>query len=151
MKLSFHKRAGKYDDLRIARADGSTEAIQCPKQGMIPHDMVHYAVEKCVLHQGFLTRGGRRGRRVRDGCRCRGRGGRAAGRDDAGRDLSGRIPAAELIAVYEHACGARGHAVLPVSETTIATIRAEMDALTAQWAAVPVNGVLTLSFERAGG
>lgn len=50
MQLSFHKRAGKYDDLLIERADGTTEAIQCPKQGMIPHDMVHYAVEKCVRH-----------------------------------------------------------------------------------------------------
>lgn len=150
MKLSFHKRAGKYDELRIERADGTSEAIQCPKQGMIPHDMVHYAVEKCVLHQGFLTR-------VADGEAA----GFAMDADDAAEAVerlvetmqaetwSGRIPAAELIAVYEHACGARGHAVLPVSEATIAAIRAEMDALDAQWAAVPVNGALTLSFERA--
>lgn len=62
---------------------------------------------------------------------------------------SGRIPAAELIAVYEHACGARGHAALPVSEATIAAIRDEMDALNAHWEAVPVNGSLILTFERA--
>lgn len=31
--------------MEIARGDGAIERIDCPKQGIIPHDMVHYAVE----------------------------------------------------------------------------------------------------------
>jgi len=54
MRLTFTKRDGKYDDLAIERPDGPTEMIQCPKQGIIPHDMVHFAVECGLGHRGFL-------------------------------------------------------------------------------------------------
>src|SRR6185369_2736197 len=54
MRLTFTKRDGKYDDLSIERSDGLRETIRCPKQGIIPHDMVHYAVERTLAHGGFL-------------------------------------------------------------------------------------------------
>ena len=56
MDLEFTKRGGKYDDLTVTRADGTAEHIKCPKQGIIPHDMVHYAVETVMARRGFLTR-----------------------------------------------------------------------------------------------
>jgi hypothetical protein len=34
------------------------ESIDCPKQGIIPHDMVHYAVESTLDKRGFLRRVG---------------------------------------------------------------------------------------------
>jgi hypothetical protein len=55
MRLTFTKRGGKYDDLLIERPFGPSEAIRCPKQGIIPHDMVQYAVESTLAHRGFLA------------------------------------------------------------------------------------------------
>ncbi|MEO7149930.1 MAG: hypothetical protein ABIY40_08380 [Rhodanobacteraceae bacterium] len=37
--------------------------MSCPKQRIIPHDMVHYAVETTLAKRGFLQR-------VRDGERA---------------------------------------------------------------------------------
>jgi hypothetical protein len=55
MRLTFTKRDGKYDDLTAGRSDGRTTTIQCPKQGIIPHDMVHFAVESTLARRGFFA------------------------------------------------------------------------------------------------
>jgi hypothetical protein len=145
MRLTFTKRDGKYDDLLIERPAGPSETIRCPKQGIIPHDMVHYAVESTLAHRGFLSLVA---------------GGQAAGFATAGGDSEesverlvesfqaemwgGRVPAEDLLATYELACEARGHASVPVSAADVESIRARLDELTAQWAAVPLNQSLTL-------
>src|SRR4051812_44960643 len=41
--------------MRVTRA-GVSETIACPKQGIIPHDMVHFAVECTLEKRGFLSR-----------------------------------------------------------------------------------------------
>ena len=145
MRLIFTKRDGKYDDLLIERPDQPSETISCPKQRIIPHDMVHFAVESALEHGGFLGLVA---------------GGEAAAFTTTGGDAEEaierlvecfqaemwgeRVPAAELIATYELACDARGHPVAPVSAADVANIRARLDDLTARWAAVPVNGSLTV-------
>lgn len=55
MHLTFTKGTGNYDHPHIARSGLPLEMIQCPKQGIIPHDMIHYAVESVVPHRGFLS------------------------------------------------------------------------------------------------
>lgn len=145
MRLTFTKRDGKYDDLAFDRTGGSPEMIRCPKQGIIPHDMVHYAVESALAHRGFLGM-------VADGegASLTAKGGDS---EDAIERLvecfqaemwGGRVPAEDLVAAYEHACDARGHRAVPVSTDDVASIRAKLDDLTARWKAVPVNGSLTL-------
>ena len=145
MRLTFTKRDGKYDDLSIEREGRQLETIKCPKQGIIPHDMVHYAVESCLAHSGFLTLVA---------------GGEAAAFTTTGGDAEeaverlvenfqaemwgGRVPAEELLASYELACEARGHPAAPVSVADVERIRARLDELTDRWAAVPLNGSLTL-------
>lgn len=145
MRLTFTKRDGKHDDLLIERADRSSETIRCPKQGIIPHDMVHYAVESTLAHRGFLSL-------VSDGY--------AATFATAGADTEeaierlvesfqaemwgGRVSAADLLATYELACEARGHPSAPIAAADVEGIRAKLDDLTARWTAVPVNGSLTL-------
>lgn len=148
MELIFTKRGGKYDDLILRRAGAADETIACPKQGIIPHDMVHYAVESMLAPQsGFLSL-------VRDGQSA----------DDATRGgdgeeaierlveafqaelWGGRVPALELIATYEHACAARGHAASPVTTEAVEAIRARLDDLTTRWSAVAVNEALTVRF-----
>lgn len=148
MKLRFTKRDGKYDALAIDRDDGTTETIACPKQGIIPHDMVHYAVESVLGHSGFLSL-------LEQGQAARAAFGAAS--EEAVERLvetfqaemwGGRVPAADLLATYSHACDVRGHDALPVSLAAIDAIRARLDMLTARWSALPVNDVMILEFDR---
>ncbi|HYU96263.1 MAG TPA: hypothetical protein VE989_08870 [Sphingomicrobium sp.] len=148
MRLTFTKRSGKYDDLVIDRPGAPPETIACPKQGIIPHDMVHYAIESALAHRGFLSLVA---------------GGQAAGFATTGGDAEesverlvecfqaemwgGRVPAEQLLATYDHACDARGHAAAPVSAADVEEVRARLDDLTARWEAVPLNGSLTLELQ----
>lgn len=145
MEMIFTKRGGKYDDLAVVRDGGAVETIQCPKQGLIPHDMVHYAVESVLSHHGFLSM-------VKDGealafATAGGVSEEAMERlvETFQAELwSGRVPAADVIAMYEHACEARGHDAVPVSAADVEAVRARLDALTREWGEVAVNRVLTL-------
>ncbi len=56
MKLVFTKGSGKYDRMDVIREGSPVESIDCPKQGIIPHDMVHYAVEITLEKRGFIGR-----------------------------------------------------------------------------------------------
>ena len=57
MKLiaTRHGKADKYDTLRCVRRDGSATQVPMPRQGILPHDLIH-AVVKDVLgyRHGFL-------------------------------------------------------------------------------------------------
>jgi len=145
MRLTFTKRDGKYDDLLIEREGREAETISNPKQGIIPHDMVHFGVESVLSHRGFLSL-------VAEGVSAvfATVGGES---EDAIERLvesfqaemwGGRVPAEELLATYHVACEARGHAPVPVSEADVDAVRARLDELSAQWSAVPVNGSLVL-------
>ncbi|PQP01101.1 hypothetical protein C5614_06055 [Massilia phosphatilytica] len=41
-------RTDKYDDLRCLRRDGSATGCAMPRQGILPHDLVHYVVESTL-------------------------------------------------------------------------------------------------------
>ncbi len=148
MRLTFSKRAGKFDDLLLERSDGTTENIQCPKQGIIPHDMVHYAVERVISRKGFLFK-------LANGEVTQSFLPSEVDADSIERLVetiqaelwSGKSPPNEVIALYQHACAARSHDFFPVSEEDLQLIRGEVDALTAAWDAVPVGGSLVLSLE----
>jgi hypothetical protein len=145
MRLTFTKGDGKYDVLAVEREGAAAETIRCPKQGIIPHDMVHYAVESMLAHRGFLglvaegesaaytTLGGESEEAIE----------RLVETFQA-EMWGGRVPAADLLATYEHACGARGHAPVPVSADDVEAVRARLDDLTERWSQVPVGGSLTL-------
>ena len=58
MKLIAEKagKADRYDNLRYVRADGSQSYSSMPRQGTLPHDLVHYVVESTLpLRHGFLS------------------------------------------------------------------------------------------------
>lgn len=143
--MIFTKRGGKHDDLTIVRDGGAAETIQCPKQGIIPHDMVHYAVESVLTHQGLLSLV-RRGEALAFAT--------AGGASEEAMERlvetfqaelwSGRVPTHEVIATYEHACEARGHAPAPVSTADVEAVRERLDALMREWAEMPVNATLAL-------
>ena len=56
MQLIFIKGSGKYDRMDIVRNGVPADGIDCPKQGIIPHDMVHFAVEIILRKRGFIGR-----------------------------------------------------------------------------------------------
>jgi hypothetical protein len=52
--LKFTKMMGKTDRVEFYLAGVKVVALQNPKQGIIPHDMVHYIIEKCFPFEGFV-------------------------------------------------------------------------------------------------
>lgn len=47
-------RTDRYDQLRCVRRDGSTTGCAMPRQGILPHDLVHYVVESSLAwHHAF--------------------------------------------------------------------------------------------------
>ncbi len=57
MKLIAIKnsRDARYDTLRCVRHDGSQTTAQMPRQGVLPHDLIHYVVESALrFEHGFL-------------------------------------------------------------------------------------------------
>ena len=147
MKLTFTKGAGKFDRLDIVAADGPRPMIDCPKQGIIPHDMVHWAVEAEVTAPGFLglvAAGGDGGFRL-------GLADRAAQSVERlvemfqGEGWSQTVlPDDEFIALYATTCEERGDTPLAVTGALLTAIRTRIAEVTARWAAVPVGGQLTL-------
>ena len=58
MKLIAEKagKADRYDNLRYVRDDGTETRSPMPRQGTLPHDLIHYVVESTLpLRHGFLS------------------------------------------------------------------------------------------------
>ena len=145
MQLVFTKGSGKFDRMEVVRASGSVERIDCPKQRIIPHDMVHYGVESVLSHRGFLS------------LVAEGQGAAFATAGGAPEEAierlveafqaemwGGPVPAEELLDAYRLGCEARGHASVPVSAEDVEEIRQRLDSLTEQWSALPVGESLVL-------
>jgi|SRR5690242_4352854 len=147
MKLVFIKGSGKFDRMEVVRDEGATERIDCPKQRIIPHDMVHYAVESTLEKRGFLTR-------VREGAPADFRMLPEAESDGVERLVEvfqgdawsgGDSAAADMLDIYRVTCAERACPMLAVAETDMDAIRARIAELTAQWDALPVGQSLALS------
>lgn len=147
MQLVFTKGAGKCDRMEIARADGAVERIDCPKQRIIPHDMVHYAVESTLEKRGFLTR-------VREGERADMRMRGEAESDGVERLVEviqgdawsgGASDAAAMLDLYRVTCDARACPMLDIGPKDIEAIRVRMAELTAHWDTLSAGQSLTFS------
>ena len=146
MKLVFTKGDGKYDVMEIFRPDAQPERVECPKQRIIPHDMVHYAVEHTLDARGFLGR-------LRDGENADFRM-PAEQTSDAverlvevfqGDEWSGGTSSpADMIAMYKLTCEARKCAALPLDDAAVLAVRTAIVDLSGRWQAIPVGGELTL-------
>lgn len=149
MELTFTKGSGKSDRLLIRRPGHADASLECPKQRIIPHDMVHFAVEDVLGTRGFLGRVAA---------------GEAADFTMAGEGESdgierlvevfqgdgwsgGTTPASEMIDLYRVTCAARACPMLAIDEDTILTIKRRIAALEQQWAAVPVGGSMALKLD----
>jgi hypothetical protein len=147
MELVFTKGPGKFDRMEVIRRDCAPERIACPKQRIIPHDLVHLVVESTLAARGFVSR-------VREGERAVFRMRPDAQSDGVERLVEviqgdawsgGTSTAAEMLDLYRVTCSARACPALNVDEDGIDAIRARVADLTAQWDALPVGRSLTLS------
>ena len=134
IRLSFTKLAGKYDKLLI-QGNGRELAIDCPKQRIIPHDLIHYAVEKVMNLRAFvrLTTEGRPEAELRhaDYDALLGEG---LVETLQAEMWSGTPPDdsafMDMLAVT---MGVRGQKLKPIAPGVIGKIRAEIEALTEAW------------------
>lgn len=146
MKLVFTKGSGKYDLMEVFRAGSEPERVECPKQRIIPHDMIHYAVEHTLQTRGFL-------RRVKDG-EGAGFGMKPEAESDSverlvevfqGDEWSGGASSAiDMIDMYRVTCLARGCPELPIDEAAIQAVRSTIARLSDRWQAVPVGAAMHL-------
>jgi len=134
MQIRFTKGTGKYDAMQITRGD-SIETIACPKQGIIPHDMVHFAVESTLQKRGFLSR-------VREGEPASFQMGAEPESDGVERLVEviqadawsgGNTSPAEVLDLYQVTCVARACDALPIVADDIVAIRRHIRALHLQW------------------
>lgn len=146
MHFKFTKGSGKNDRLEIWRDGGLAESIECPKHGIIPHDMIHFAVETVLHKRGFIGR-------VLAGEAASFRMEAESESDGVERLVevfqadgwSGWNSApADMLDLYRVTCEARQCPALKVDASDIEAVRARILELTAQWQALAVGGSLRL-------
>ena len=132
--------------MRVVR-NGAVEDIDCPKQRIIPHDMVHYAVEYTLQKRGFLGR-------VRDG--------ESANFQMQAEPLSdgverlvevfqgdawsgGNATPEDMLDLYRVTCTARECPMLPITPEDIVSVRHKIMELDSQWQALAVGDSMSLS------
>lgn len=149
MQLVFTKGSGKHDRLDVIRNGEPAETIECPKQDIIPHDMVHYAVESTLHKRGFLSHV---------------LGGEQASfqmADEAESDGVERLVEVlqtdgwsgwssilvDMMDLYAVTCSARQCAPLAIQVEDIEAVRNRILVLTEQWQSVQAGKSLVLRFE----
>ena len=151
-------KTDKLDRLRYVRADGSFTACSMPRQGILPHDLIHYVVESQLqLSNGFTG--------------LIAQGAEAAFATQLSHGLAEKMAGAEAIQVeamvealqtqlwagqfsmedfvegVRTACHARDQSTFDFSDTDIPPrLFEKVRELNMQWAAVPYYGSLTLQF-----
>lgn len=145
MEITFIKGPGKYDQMRVVR-DGVVETIDCPKQRIIPHDMVHYAVECVLRKRGFLGR-------VRDGEPANFQMDPDPQSDGVERLVEvfqgdawsgGNATPEDMLDLYRVTCVARECPTLPLSAEDIVSVRDRIKELDAQWQALAIGESMRL-------
>lgn len=148
-------RADKVDQLRCLRDDGSATATPMPRQGILPHDLVHYVVESTLgwraAFYGIVAGGADIGwtmERTHDAFR----------RDVVDQAIhaeavveslqaqlwSGAFDEGMFADGVRAACAARGRGMPPLPDGAGQALFAAVLALDARWQQVPWHGVLEL-------
>lgn len=161
MKLIAERlgRLDKLDRLRCIRRDGSETATAMPRQGILPHDLVHYVAESGLgWRQGFLgmiAAGADIGwtmEQTHDPANAA----NAAIADQAihaeavveslqAQLWSGGFDDALFLDGVRSACAARGRSTPALADGIGATLYAQALALDARWRDVPFHGALELA------
>ena len=145
MRITFTQGSGKFDRMLVHRGD-ATEVIDCPKQRIIPHDMVHYAVESTLEKLGFLGR-------VRDGETANFQMCAESDSDGVERLVEvfqgdawsgGTSSPTDMLELYQVACRARQCPPLLVTPEDILAIRRLIAELDQRWQALSIGQTVSL-------
>jgi hypothetical protein len=148
MQLIFTKGAGKHDRMEVVREDAPNQQVDCPKQGIIPHDMVHVAVESVLHKRGFVTR-------LAAGETLEYRMVAEAESDGVERLVEvfqadgwagWNSAPADMLDLYRVTCRARQCEPLAVDVQDVEAVRERILALTARWQATGVGQSVALEF-----
>lgn len=149
MQLIFTKGSGKHDQMEVMRNGVVAERIECPKQGIIPHDMVHFGVESTLHKRGFVDR-------ILHGEAATFQMESEPESDGVERLVevfqadgwSGWNSApADMLDLYRVTCDARLCEPLQLSLEDIDAVRKKLLELTAQWQSLAIGESLALQFE----
>lgn len=158
MKLVAAKLAknDKYDLLRCIRLDGSETSTTMPRQGVLPHDLIHYVVESALRYEhgflGLVAKGADIGFAMEQTHDA----GNQALADQAthaeaiveslqAQIWSGRFDGDMFLAGLEGACAMRGRAVPDLGAVDVEqALYGEVIALSQRWQGVPFHSTLTL-------
>jgi len=149
MQLIFTKGSGKHDQMEVMRNGVVAERIACPKQGIIPHDMVHFGVESTLHKRGFVDR-------ILHGEAATFQMESEPESDGVERLVevfqadawSGWNSApADMLGLYQVTCHARQCEPLELSLEDIDAVRQKLLELTGQWQLVAIGESLALQFE----
>jgi len=126
--------------------NGEAESIECPKQRIIPHDMVHFAVESTLHQRGFLSRiAAGEAATFQMAAETESDGVERLVEVFQGDEWSGGTsPAEEMLDLYRVTCRARECPPLPVSTSDILAVRACIAELDRQWQALQVGDSMAL-------
>lgn len=148
MQLVFTKGTGKYDRLDIYRDGAHLSQVTCPKQGILPHDMIHFAVEATLHQRGFITR-------TLDGEAGGWRMASTAESDGVERLVEvlqadgwagwQSAPSA-LLDLYLTTCAARDCPPLPLHDGDLLAVRERIAQLSEAWKQVAVGATMAVSF-----
>jgi hypothetical protein len=148
MKIAFTKGSGKYDLMEILRPGQPPERVNCPKQRIIPHDMVHYAIEHTLKARGFMGR-------VKNGEASSFQMAQESESDSVERLVEvfqadewsgGNSSAGEIIEIYQVTCTARQCPALPIDDSAVQAVKAAIADLTRRWQSIAVGSSLQLEF-----
>ena len=155
-----HSKNDRYDTLRCVRSDGSQTSAQMPRQGVLPHDLIHYVVERTLrLENGFLGLVARGAdisfaMETAHGTSSSSVGDQAPQVEALVESLQAQIWAgcfdeAQFREGVEGACAMRGRPVPDLSSLADGPVRLydEVIRLGQQWAQVPYYGEMTLQLE----
>ena len=146
MKIAFTKGSAKHDVMEILRPDEPPQLVNCPKQRIIPHDMVHYAIEHTLQARGFLGR-------VKNGEASSLQMPAESESDSVERLVEvfqgdewsgGNSSTGEIIEIYQLTCTARQCPPLPIDDSAVQAVKATIAGLTHRWQAIAVGGSLQL-------
>lgn len=158
MQVIFTKGTQRYGQLRCVRMDGSATQTQMPEQGIAPHDMIHYVVEKRLHIQGAFFSQVRAGADISFTLEHNETSRAIADKTEVWQTesivetlqsllWSGETPTYDgFIYLLEQACNSRGLAVPTVSQSDFEHILNEIMDLSIEWQGMGEGQSLTLKF-----
>ena len=158
MQVIFTKGTQRYGQLRCVRMDGSATQTQMPEQGIAPHDMIHYVVEKRLHIQGAFFSQVRAGADISFALEHNETSRAIADKTEVWQTesivetlqsllWSGETPTYDgFIYLLEQACNSRDLAVTTVSQSDFEHILNEIMELSIEWQGMGEGQSLTLKF-----